>query len=191
MDLYYVTGNSGKFNQVAIYLKHTAPHINLIQHDVDLHEIQTLDQEAIARDKATQAWNLLKKPLIIDDSGFYFEKYHQFPGTLSRYVFEGIGFEGLLKLVEPGDRMHGLVYLIYVDAEGDIVSFPAKTEGTVIFPKPNQLHPTLPYISIFKPDGADKSYFEMHGTAEEGKYSQRLKAVQQLVDWLMESGPNH
>lgn len=187
MDLYYVTSNPGKFKQVETYLKREAPYINLIQHAVDLTEIQTLDLKAIAQHKAEQAWNLIKKPLLIDDGGFYFSKYNNFPGTLCRYVFEGIGLPGLLKLVNPGDAMYGLLYLIHVTADGHQVIFQGRVDGTVIYPdSPAKMHPTLPYVGIFKPQGSSQSYFEIQGTAEEIKFSSRLKAIQEFIEWIKE-----
>lgn len=59
-ELYFVTGNPVKFQEVSTFFAKYAPQISVKQFDVDLPEIQTLDQTAIAVDKARQAWNLLK-----------------------------------------------------------------------------------------------------------------------------------
>src|SRR3972149_6956296 len=98
-ELHYVTTNPGKFTEIADYLHTASPQITLKQFSPDITEIQTTDQLAIAVDKAKKAWDLLKKPLLLDDAAIYFEKYHKFPGTLSKFVSEGIGFEGLKRLI--------------------------------------------------------------------------------------------
>ena len=41
-----------------------------------------------------QAYKILKKPLITDDTAIYFEGYPGFPGTFTKFVFQGLGFSG-------------------------------------------------------------------------------------------------
>lgn len=182
--IYYVTGNQGKFEQVKGYIEKYNPNILLKQFKAEIPEIQTLDQKSIALDKAQKAWILLKKPLIIDDSAIYFEKYNKFPGTLTRYVFEGIGFDGILKLIDAGDKATFLLYLVYVGGPKSFKIFEGKCAGKLIKPKKFSGHKELPYSCLFIPSGSKKTYVQLHGTKEGNKYLYRLKALQKFLKWV-------
>ena len=97
-EIYYATGNSGKFEEAQDCIKKHAPFIELKQLDVDIEEIQTLDQETIALDKARKAFKTVGKPVLVDDAGIFFDKYQNFPGTLSKFIFKTLCFDGVFKL---------------------------------------------------------------------------------------------
>lgn len=183
MTIYYVTGNAGKFAEAQRFIHEHAPHITLEQYDVDLTERQTLDQKAIALEKAQQAYDILKKPVLIDDGGMFFDAYNNFPGTLSKFVFEGIGYEGLLKLVEDNNRAHFRLFMVYQDSPDHAKIFEGRCNGIIIRPDNFDAHPHLPYDAFFKPDGTDKTYAQLRGTKEEHVYAYRLRALKKFVDW--------
>jgi len=181
--IYYATGNSGKFDELNRYLETHEPTIKLNRFDKDLPEIQTLDQKAIALDKAQQAWNLLKKPVLVDDSGIYFDHYDNFPGTLTKFVYYGLGFEGLLKLTEDDNRATKRLFMVFKDCYDTQEIFEGICRGTIVRPESFEAHPKLPYDAIFKPEGADKTMALMRGTDEEKKYSYRLQALRKFLEW--------
>lgn len=184
--IYYATTNKGKFEEVKRYIDEHEPSISLIQFEKNIPEIQTLDQKAIAVDKANQAWNELKQPVLVDDSGIYFEHYKNFPGTLTRFVFDGIGFEGLLKLTEDDNRAAMRLYMIYKENDTGHHIFEGLTKGTIIRPNSFDSHPNLPYDAIFKPAESDKTMALIRGTFEEKKFAYRLKAIKKFISWYKE-----
>ncbi|MBX9830676.1 hypothetical protein K2X40_01865 [Candidatus Babeliales bacterium] len=188
-ELYYVTGNAGKFEEVERFLSTYAPEIKLLQADVDLQEQQTDDQLAIALHKAQQAWDLLGKPLLVDDAGVYFDKYHKFPGTMTKFLYQGIGFDGIFKLVEHGDRARFFLYLIYVDGPTSFHTFEGECLGQVVKPAVFNAHPRLPFDDIFLPDGSDKTYVEMRHDDNFDLFAYRLHAVKKFVQWLHKKSP--
>ncbi len=182
MELFYATGNRGKFEEVFRYLADLNSSITLVQAPVPIIEIQSLDQKAVALDKARQAFDQLKKPFIIDDAALYFPKYNQFPGVFTRYVYEGIGVDGIFRLVEPGDRAYFLLYLVYGDAQGNFQTFEGRCEGRVTRPNILKAPKDLPFDDFFIPDGSDLSYVDMAGTPMFVDYAYRLKAVKKLLE---------
>jgi len=64
--IFYVTGNDHKFKDAKRYAKEFG--INLIQKKLNIKEIQSNSIEKIAKDKAKQVFNILKHPLIVNDS---------------------------------------------------------------------------------------------------------------------------
>jgi len=182
----YVTGNLGKYEEVKTFIHHNCPQIQIDHIIIELDEMQTLDQKAIAISKAKQAYAQVKRPLLIDDSAVYFDKYHRFPGTLTKFVYHGIGFEGILKLVEDDHRATCLLYLIYIDGDDSYTIFEGKSHGKIVSPSQFIAHADLPYDDIFLPDGASKTYAQMRGTKEIEKYAHRLKAVKKFLVWFGE-----
>jgi len=181
--IYYATTNAGKFDEVKRYLSEHEPAIDLQQLDQDLPEIQSVDQKAIAVDKAEQAWKSLGKPVLVDDSGIYFDHYDNFPGTLSKFIFYGIGFEGLLKLTEDDNRATKRLYMVYKNSDQGHYVFEGICKGLIVRPKNFDSHPKLPYDAIFMPVGSDKTMALMRGTEEEKKYSYRLQALRKFLEF--------
>lgn len=183
--VYYVTSNVAKFQEVQEFLAHHHyDYIELRHESIDLEEIQTLDQEFLACDKARKAWDVLKKPLLIDDGAIYFARYNNFPGPLAKFVAQGLGFEGLKRLIEDGDRATRVLYLAYYNGQGQPVLFEGKSEGTLI-KSTDQGDPRLPYNALFIPDGAEQTSAQMSGlVAQHGQHFYRIKALQKFLDWI-------
>ncbi|MBM3886399.1 hypothetical protein FJ364_00575 [Candidatus Dependentiae bacterium] len=181
MQLYYVTGNDGKFEEVRGFLAREHGNISLEQKPLPLVEIQSMDQKAVALDKAKQAYAMLKKPLLVDDAAIYFTKYNQFPGVFTRYVYMGIGMDGMFKLVQPGDRAYFLLYLVSVDEQGKCQIFEGRCDGVIVKPAVFKAHPELPFDDIFKPDGSELSYADLFGTPASVQFAYRLKALQAFL----------
>lgn len=185
-EITYVTGNPGKFNEVSTFINDYGSNIILKQQDLDLDEIQSLDQKKVALHKAQQAWNMLKKPLLVDDSGIYFDQYYKFPGTFTRYLFECIGLDGILRLVQQGDPATFFLFLVYVDERGLSHVFQGECKGTIIFP-PEQIAPKgFPYDDLFLPVGSEKTYAELRKEDPKSLYFCRLRALKKFLEWFQE-----
>lgn len=180
----YVTSNPGKFEEVNNFIQTYAPHITLMQYDHEMPEMQSRDQRAIALQKAQHAWNELKSPLLVDDSGIYFNQYQNFPGTITKQVFEGIGFEGIKLLLTSNNRAYFHLHLVYMDHEGTPHVFEGKVDGAIIIPNDYSHQRGFPYNAIFKPEGCNKTYAELFSTAEHANYSYRLHAVEKFLTWF-------
>jgi non-canonical purine NTP pyrophosphatase (RdgB/HAM1 family) len=183
--LTFVTGNIGKFEEVRRYINEIAPTITLKQAAIDLPEYQSLDIRTVALGKAQKAWELLQEPVLIDDGGIYFERYHQFPGTLSKYIYQGIGLEGIWLLAEKDPRAYFLSCLVYITGPTNYHFFEGVCQGTMIEPVNDVLDGHLPYTHIFVPHGETRTMFQLRNTKAEKKFHHRLKAVKQLVNYLV------
>ena len=182
-EIYFATGNDGKFEEVKTYIEKNIPEIKIKQFKADIIEIQTSDQKKITIDKAIKAWKMLKKPLIVDDTGIYFEKYNKFPGIMSKYVANGLGFEGLKKLVVDGDKVIFTLHIAYIDSLENIQLFKGKTYGTIKKPTKFTGHPKLQYSSMFIPNGTNKFYHELRGTKEGEPFMHRIKSLKNFINW--------
>lgn len=181
--LYYATGNHDKFETVAQYMQKNAPQYILRQCAHELIEIQSYDQKEIALDKARQAWNFLKQPVLVDDAGIYFEKYNRFPGVLTKYVYMGLGLEGLLKLVEPGDRAFFCLHLIYWYGPEQYEIFHSDCFGTIVHQNEYQATEHSPYNALFIPDGSNKTLAELKLIGDYEQHDYRIRALKKFLAW--------
>lgn len=178
--LYFVTSNDGKYDDVSWYVNRYEPAIQLQQVKVELQEIQTSDHRQIAIEKAKYAWNIIKKPLIVDDSGIYFDRYDNFPGPFLKFVYYGLGLNGMLKLLEGDNRATFRWYIVCAYGPNDFEVFEGKCEGILI--TPNHLEVRWPHLrvaDIFIPTDMHKSPFK-----EKTKVDYQYRAIKKFFRWL-------
>ena len=111
----FVTSNARKF---ATAVEHLSPAcIELEQVTLDLDEIQSDSVNSVALHKAQQAFRVLHRPVIIEDSGFYIDELNGFPGPFIKYVIKALGAEGIARLADltTTRACHFESVLIYID----------------------------------------------------------------------------
>jgi XTP/dITP diphosphohydrolase len=180
--VYLLTSNPGKVEEIKEHLKKFG--VNVLGKDMEISEIKSDSMEDIVIEKVKFAAKEIKKPVIAEDTGLYFEAYKNFPGTNTKWIFETLGYEGILKLLEDKTRkacfktVVGFCELgkepkLFVGiCKGEITKIPAGTP-----------HPRLPYDAIFIPEGATRNFAQM--TIEErNKYKHRAKAVEEFAKWF-------
>ena len=80
----YVTGNIGKYYSVKdVFLKNK---IDIDFYIYDAKELDINNIELISKRKAIDAYNIIKKPCFVIDSGFYIEDYPNNPNYPGAFV---------------------------------------------------------------------------------------------------------
>jgi non-canonical purine NTP pyrophosphatase (RdgB/HAM1 family) len=152
MIINFVTTNPFKLEAAKLHLE---PALQIEGIKLDLIEPQSNDQEYVAKHKIEQAFNLVKKPVMVEDLGVYIEKYNQFPGILTKFILSGIGIEGIEKLIEEGEPAYYKSTIIYKDEKCEfLVSHKMKGVLTKKL-KSSNFNPNTPFKSIFIPAGCD------------------------------------
>lgn len=183
-NIIFVTGNADKFKEVQDYLKELDPEIVLEQIDLELPEYQGLDIRKIAGAKAKVAWDLVQKPMLIDDGGIYLERFNNFPGPLIKWVWEGMGLEGFWELAKPDPRAYFLSCLVYCYGPDSCEFFEGVCHGTIIKPPETATRKKMPFTDMLIPNGSTKTLNELRGTPEERVYHHRRKACALFVEWF-------
>ena len=83
-NLTYVTGNYGKY--VAVKDAFSKSGIDIHFFSCDLDEADINDIEFISKEKAQEAFEIVKSPVIVADCGFYIENYPGNPGYPGAFV---------------------------------------------------------------------------------------------------------
>jgi len=184
-EIYFITGNNKKFNEVKSNLVWD---IELIQYDLDTPEIQTTSLEEISKDKALKAFAELKKPLIVDDSGTFFDHYHEFPGAMAKHMFKSLWFEWFKNLLAEESSSNAgrmATVITYMDETlSEPIQFRWDVEGEFSFGFLDEFEAdfVMPYNHIFIP-----KWWSSPVQSDYEKFikdSQRARAVKKLNEFL-------
>lgn len=177
-----VTSNHQKAFEIAHALRPYG--IRIQTKAVELDELQSIDMARVVVDKAEQAYQAVRGPVLVDDTGIFFVGYHQFPGVLSRYAYMTLGFPGLFKLIQSGQRAYFCSYLAYkASARAKPVVFKGVCRGRLIRSVRGKRKTKMPYDNIFIPDSETKTFAQLGVTGKQ-RYDHRSKAVRKLATYL-------
>ena len=179
MILTYATTNKHKLAGAQQALAGTG--INLIAPDgvlPDVPEIQSDDQEAISVDKALKYYNLLKRPLVVMDSGLFIDELNGFPGVYTKYALDTIGIDRIIQLLGAGARAYTQRTITYFDGNKP-QTFTLKLHGALL--KEPRGNNGRNYDKYFLPDGKNKTLAEM---ASEEKAELTAEVWRELAAWL-------
>ena len=179
MKLYYVTGNQMKIDLAKkIYKDYN---IEIIQENIDVPEIQSLDCETVAKFSCEYACETLNKPVLKNDSGLVIPSLKGFPGALAKYTENEIGAEGYVKLLDGLDKKcYWIEILAYKEPGKEVVTFTSITYGKIA----DKVHEGrgYPFDKIFIPDNDTRTFSEM--TYEEQLNYFNNDAYYKLKDYL-------
>ncbi|MDO8626924.1 MAG: non-canonical purine NTP pyrophosphatase, partial [Candidatus Diapherotrites archaeon] len=179
------TTNNAKFEEVQHILGRHG--ISVVQEKLEVIEPDFDSLEEVAEHKAKQAFAQLQKPVIVDDTGWFFEAYKNFPGVRPKWVFQTLGYEGILKLLEGKSRkIYAKTVCCFTDDGKKFHSFSGElfgkaAEKVLSLEKFNKFYP---YNNLFIPDGWDKPLVDI-SIAEQSKISHRRKAFDKLAEFLL------
>lgn len=182
MDLIYATTNKYKLAGAKQAL--TGTNINLITPDKtlpDVPEIQSDNQQAVSVDKALKYYDLLKRPLVVMDSGLFIDELNGFPGVYTKYSLDTIGIDRIIQLLGGGARAYTQRTITYFDGDKP-QTFTLKLHGALL--KEPRSNNGRNYDKYFLPDGKNKTLAEM---ASEEKAELTAEIWRKLAAWLQKS----
>ncbi len=187
-EIYFVTGNLGKVASANKYFNEYGIEAKII--DLNTIESDINDIYAIAKEKVERAYEVLQKPCIANDSGFYIESYPDepnFPGAfVNRKLLIPLGIDGLMdkmKYVENRNCWFEDV-VAYYDGE-TFMFFNSISKGLLskTISETDKKEQWSPLWKVFIPEGYDKTLSEF--TDEERKERDRSKTsgIKEFAKW--------
>jgi non-canonical purine NTP pyrophosphatase (RdgB/HAM1 family) len=172
-DFVLITGNQHKADHLRRWLDMPVEH-----HKVDLDEIQSLDARKVVEHKVRQAYEIMQKPVLVEDVSFVFEAMGHLPGPLIKWFLEDLGVLGLCKLADGLEHRRANISIVYAYYDGSAIEyFESGMKGSVSS-KPRGTN-GFGWNAVFIPEGSDKTYAEM--TDEEVRpLSIRAQAIERL-----------
>lgn len=99
-DVTFITGNQDKADYLARLLGFAIKH-----QKVDLDEIQSLDLHEIVEYKVKQAYEIMQRPVLVEDVSLEFNAFHGLPGPFIKFFVDTAGLEATCRMLDGfGDR---------------------------------------------------------------------------------------
>ena len=184
-DILFASSNEHKYEEAKEILAEFGIKLGFFQ--TELVEIQDDSLSKIALQKALNAYEKCKKPIIVEDDGLFIDSLSGFPGPYSSYVFNTIGNNGILKLIGDNRDAQFVAIIAFCDSSNEPTLFESSVAGTIsknirdggwgydpIFIPKNQNLPALPPFSF-------KTYAELD---DKNKLSHRYEALKKFASWF-------
>ena len=155
-ELTFITSHPKKAAELSWHLARPVTHYKL-----DLPEMQSLDPHKVTAHKVQEAYQQLKRPVLVEDFSIRFVALGGLPGPLFKWFLEELKPEGLCNLLDHYDTCFAFVHdcFAYCDG-GEVMIFDGILEGAIT-PKPQGDY-GYGVDSIFIPKGWDKTWGEMN-----------------------------
>lgn len=175
----FVTGNHQKLKEFEEILG-----IKLNHSDLDLDEIQSIEVEEVAEHKARQAYELLKEPVIVEDTGLYFEELNGLPGAFIKFFVKKLTLERIASLIKENRKARAVTCIAYFDGE-ELKTFIGETKGEVVEgPKGEN---GFGWDPIFIPEGYERTFAELTDEEKTSRFM-RKEAIKKLKDFFDKKG---
>lgn len=179
----FVTGNAKKLEEVIAVLGDNFPR-ELVNRKIDLPEYQG-DADEICRAKCRAASELVKGPVIIEDTCLCYNAMKGLPGPYIKWFLDKLEPEGLHKMLDGWDDKSAEAVCTFAYSSGNpdepIILFEGRTSGTIVSPKGPR---NFGWDPIFLPDGYTKTFAELP-TDVKNQISHRHKALEKLKQYFI------
>ena len=177
----FVTTNLHKFEEAKNILANFD--ISIAKLDVEAVEIQDDQLENIAKYSAIDAVKNCGLPVFVEDAGLFIEALKCFPGPYSKFVFQTVGVNGILKLMSglKNRNAHFKSVICYRAPNQEPTCFMGKVEGKIC----SELRGDggFGYDPIFVPSEGDGRTFAEMSLTEKNLYSHRARALKLFAKW--------
>ena len=178
----FVTTNEGKVSEVRKILKKL--HIKVRR--VELREEKHLTHPQLVRLKALHAFEVLRKPVVVEDTCLFIDGFKDYPGLRSKEVFNKIGLKGFVSKC-GGRKAFFRTIAAYCDGRR-VFLFTGVCKGRISKTIAGQSIVGLPFLRIFIPLGFDKPVAAF-SKKDLKKFlfeeNHRAKAFKKLEKWIL------
>jgi len=124
----FITGNQNK----ADYLERILG-ISLEHHKLDLDEIQSIDPKEVIEHKVKQAYAILQKPVLVEDTSLFFNALDGLPGPFVKFfVTAKDGQRIMCRMLDGFDDRSAYASAIYAYYDGvEIHTFVGRLNGVI------------------------------------------------------------
>jgi non-canonical purine NTP pyrophosphatase (RdgB/HAM1 family) len=132
----------------------------------------------VAREKARSAWERLRRPVLVEDSGLEVLAWGGFPGALVKWLEKTAGLDGIVRMLDPFPDRSARAVCAIACFDGERLLEARGVAGGTIAPAPRGEN-GFGWDSIFAPRGSERTFAEMLAT-EKDAVSHRGRAWAEL-----------
>ncbi len=147
-----------------------------------LMELQSDSIVEIGINKALNAYDKFRKPVLIEDDGIFIDVLNGFPGPYSSYTFATIGNKGILGLLGPSKIRSAYFRSVIVFYDGiELCIFNGSVKGTI---SSTIKEGGWGFDGIFIPHGSKKTFSELNKLGQKINHSHRTKSLLKFIKWF-------
>ena len=170
----FVTGNQNKVGEVGDILGFPIEQVEV----EGIFEIQTQNIEELVNHKCQQAYDSLKCPVLVEDSGLLFNAWDGLPGSLIKWFECTVGCEGILKMLRGFEDRNAKAVCCFAIHDGKNIRIArGEIEGTIATKIRGDNG--FGWDVFFVPHGYKRTFAEM-SSEEKNAISHRKKALDNL-----------
>lgn len=173
----FITGNEHKLREAKQILG-----IDIVSKNIDLREVQDVDLEKVVEDKLKHGYEVLRQPVMVEDTGLFFNALNGFPGALIKFLIQRAGREGIIKVLEGFDDKTATAKCAigFTENGRDLKVFIGEVKGKIVSPRGES---GFGWDPIFQPEGYSKTFAEMSAD-EKNAISHRFKALEKFKQFI-------
>ncbi len=134
--------------------------IPLDHQKVELDELQSLDLHEIVEHKARQAYEIVQRPVLVEDAGLTISALGRLPGPFVKWFLEELTLEQLCNLVPKGVSRNATAMVDFCWFNGAEIRFFDGAVDGLLAPLPRGTA-GFGFDPIFIPGGSQHTYSEM------------------------------
>lgn len=174
MQLFFVSKNKFKHAEARQILEPLG--VDVEADHTEIHELQTVDTEALVRDKAVRAFQKIGRPLFVEHTGLYLDLLGGFPGGLTQIFWDSLKKDRFASLFASDEhKVIAKTTIGYVDGRR-VHLFHGEIAGRVV--SPPRVDYGFQWDCVFVPEGEAQAFSEMGERKNE--ISMRRKALEGL-----------
>ena len=192
MKILFATSNQNKIREAHALLSelgHSVEELRINGNLPDFIEPQSSDLREVANSKIKQAISLIKDTeledyaIMVEDSGLFIDALHGFPGVFSSFVYDSIGLDGILALLEKStNRSAEYRTVTILQWKNKIWESSGVCKGTISVEKLGK--EGFGYDPIFIPLQGNGSTFSQMSIQQKTLISHRTFSLKGLLDSL-------
>jgi inosine triphosphate pyrophosphatase len=176
--VYFITGNKNKFAEAQ---KELLP-VELIQKEINLIEIQSLDSKEVIEHKLKEAIKHFNGEFIVEDVSFTLNAMNGLPGPLIKFFLKSIGRKGIYDMCKSYGNFNAEAKATIGYTNGkEVLFFEGIVKGKVVEPIAES---DFGWDPIFQPEGFNKTFAEM-SLEEKNKISHRGKVIKKFKEYYL------
>ncbi len=176
----YITGNQHKAAYLAKLLGMPIEH-----HKVDLDEIQSAEPRAVIEHKVRQAYDLLRSPVLVEDTCMGIDALGGLPGPFIKFFIEQEnGAEKLCRMCDGLVSRRATATVTFGYYDGATVKFFENSIQGAIAEHPGQLINGFGWDTVFIPDGFGGTIRSELSEADYDKLYMMIKPIPEVRKFL-------
>lgn len=183
LKIRFISSNEFKVNEAKAILE--GGHVEVIQLNIKLEEIQSEDTAKLVKDKALKAFSNIGRPLFVEHTGLYLSYMNGLPGGLTQIFWDNLEADRFSELFgqKPETAVIAKTTIGYIDGR-QFHLFEGEISGN-ISPEPRG-NKDFQWDCVFVPKGYDKTFAELGDIKNE--ISMRKLALDKFAEFLKSRG---